>query len=79
MFGLLVYLTCGQTSARSGGGMMDKTTLLAKLSELIDDAASTRLFGNIQIDFVNGVPELLRKLSTQKMNKGNPYERIERR
>jgi hypothetical protein len=58
---------------------MDKSTLLAKLSELIDDAASAQLFGNIQIDFVNGMPELLRKLSTQKLNKGNPYERIEKR
>ena len=58
---------------------MNKEQLLKKLSEMIDEAASTRLFGNIQIDFVNGVPELLRKLSTQKLNKGNPYERIETR
>jgi hypothetical protein len=58
---------------------MDKITLLGKIADLIDDADTTRLFGNIQIDFVNGVPELLRKVSTQKLNKGNPYERIERR
>ena len=58
---------------------MNKEQLLKQLSEMIDEAASTRLFGNIQIDFVNGVPELLRKLSTTKLSKGNPYERIERR
>jgi hypothetical protein len=58
---------------------MTKEQLIKQLSEMIDEAASTRLFGNIQIDFVNGVPELLRKLSTTKLNKGNPYDRIERR
>ncbi len=46
---------------------------------MIAEAERTHLFGHIQIDFVDGVPELIRKLSTQKLNKGNPYERIERR
>lgn len=58
---------------------MNKEQLLQRLKEMIDEAEQERLFGNIQVDFVNGQPELLRKLSTKKLRQGNPYERIERR
>lgn len=58
---------------------MNKEQLLKRLSEMIDEAASTRLYGNIQIDFQAGQPDMIRKLSTQKLREGNPHGRYEKR
>jgi hypothetical protein len=53
---------------------MDKSTLLKKLEALVDEAIRARLWGDINISFQNGVPNTLRKVTTERLEGGNPNE-----
>ena len=49
---------------------MNKEQLLKRLSEMIDEANRTALYGSVEIQFANGEPTVLRKNSTTKLNGG---------
>lgn len=60
---------------------MNKATLLKKLDALLDEAERTRMWGTIDIEIKEGVPQLLRKSTTEKLQhtmentRGQRYER----
>jgi hypothetical protein len=60
---------------------MDRATLLKKIEALVDEAMRTRLWGDINISFQNGVPNTLKKVSTERLSTnfkgGNPNGRFE--
>jgi hypothetical protein len=47
---------------------MTKQALLRKLETMLDGAARERLYGNIEIQFKAGQPQLVRKSSTEILN-----------
>jgi len=47
---------------------MTKQALLKKLEAAVDDAATQRLYGTIEIEFRAGEPTFLRKLQTEKLD-----------
>jgi hypothetical protein len=51
---------------------LDKPKLLKKIEALVDEAIRTRLWGDINISFQNGVPNTLKKVSTERLEGGNP-------
>ena len=58
---------------------MDKSTLLRKLDQMFDDIGRTRTWANIEIEFRDGVANMIRttkneKLITQENNRGPRYE-----
>jgi len=46
---------------------VDKQTLLRKLEKMLDEAVCDRTWGTIEIDLKDGLPNLLRKTSTEKL------------
>lgn len=46
---------------------MTRAALLKKLEALIDDAARTRMWGTVEIQFNDGEPALIRKSETEKL------------
>ncbi len=46
---------------------MDKQTLLRKLEAMLDEAERARTYGLVEIQFSDGVPALLRKSTTAKL------------
>jgi hypothetical protein len=60
---------------------MEKLTLMKKLEALVDEAIRTRLWGDINISFQGGVPNTLKKVSTERLinnfRGGNPNGRPE--
>jgi len=61
---------------------MDRPMLLKKLDAMIDEAERTHLWGDINISFQNGVPNTLKKVSTERLTSnyqgGNPHGRENR-
>lgn len=57
---------------------MQKAELLKKLDALIDEASAQRVWGAIEIEFRDGVPVIVRKMTTEKLDgeKNRGYERI---
>ncbi len=53
---------------------MTKQALLKKLDAMLTTAENERMWGNMEIEIRNGVPTVLRKLTTEKLD--NPLERI---
>ena len=49
---------------------MDRPELHRQLDELLNEFEQKRQFGYIQIDFVSGRPDLIRKMTTQKLSIG---------
>ncbi len=49
---------------------MTRNPLLKKLEAAIDQAVGQRLYGNIEIEFRNGVPVILRSAKTEKLDDG---------
>ncbi|HLV95238.1 MAG TPA: hypothetical protein VKS44_08620 [Candidatus Acidoferrales bacterium] len=53
---------------------MNKQELLKRLDALIDEAIRIRTWGTIQIDFQNGVPNLIRETKMTKLQlEGIPH------
>jgi len=46
---------------------MTKQALLKKLDAMLDDAATNRTYGTIEIQISDGTPALLRKSTTEKL------------
>lgn len=46
---------------------MPKTELLKKLETLIDEASAQRVWGAIEIEFRDGAPVIVRKMTTEKL------------
>ena len=47
---------------------MDKKELLRKLDGMLDGASRERMWGNIEIEIRDGVPTVLRKLTTERLS-----------
>ncbi len=51
---------------------MNREELLKKLTAMLDEYERGRIYGNIQVDIVDGRPDLIRKVMNQKIrNEGN--------
>jgi hypothetical protein len=50
---------------------VDKQALLRKLDGIFDEAARLRMWGKIEIDIKEGVPILIHRLITEKINSVN--------
>jgi hypothetical protein len=46
---------------------MTKTALLDKLSTMLDKALQERMWGNMEIEIRDGVPTVLRKMTTERL------------
>jgi hypothetical protein len=51
---------------------MNKAILLKKLSEVLDEAERTRLFGTLEIEYRSGVATVLRTLKTERLGENPP-------
>jgi hypothetical protein len=49
---------------------MDRQELQHQLEELLNEFEKRQQYGYIQIDFVSGRPDLIRKMTTQKISNG---------
>jgi hypothetical protein len=47
---------------------MDRAILLKKFEAMLDEFERGRVFGYVQVDFVSGRPDLIRKMITQKIS-----------
>lgn len=46
---------------------MDKTTLLKKLETMFDDIARTRMWASVEIEFRDGVANMIRTTKNEKL------------
>ena len=46
---------------------MDREKLIRKLDGMLDEADKARMWGNIEIEIRDGVPVIIRKSSTEKL------------
>lgn len=46
---------------------MDREKLIRKLELMLDAATKDRMWGNIEIQIQNGIPTVLRKLTTERL------------
>jgi hypothetical protein len=60
---------------------MDKLTLLKKLDAMFDDIAHTRTWANVEIEFRDGVANMIRTTKNEKLiaQENNRGTRIEQR
>jgi hypothetical protein len=49
---------------------MDREKLIRKLDSMLDEADKARMWGNIEIEIRDGVPVIMRKSSTEKLEEG---------
>ncbi len=59
---------------------MDRETLVRKLNTIFDEWERSRSWGNVEIEFRDGVPNMIRKttnekLQTQENTRGDRYPR----
>jgi hypothetical protein len=54
-------------SKNEKGSNMTKTQLLKKLDAMLTTAENERMWGNIDIELKEGIPQLLRKMTTEKL------------
>lgn len=47
---------------------MNKATLLKKLETMVDAFAQGRTWGTIEIQFTDGQPAIIRKMTTEKLD-----------
>ena len=57
---------------------MTKQELLRKLDALLDEFARARVWGSVEIQFSDGLPNLIRKTTTEKVNGTQESTRVER-
>ena len=57
--------------------VMSKAELMRKLEAAIDAATRDRMYGHIDVEFVDGVPMYLRKAEQEKLTLGNRKEVIQ--
>ena len=53
---------------------MNKTEVLRRFQELVDEMEQGRAWGKIEVGFQNGQAETIRKETTEKLNKGATRE-----
>lgn len=46
---------------------MEKPELMKKLEAIFDDAARRKMWGTVEIEFRDGLPILIRKIETEKI------------
>jgi hypothetical protein len=49
------------------GVRMDREKLIRKLDGMLDEADRDQMWGNIEIQIQNGIPTVLRKLTTERL------------
>jgi hypothetical protein len=52
------------------GALMDREKLVRKLEGMLDSAETDRMWGSIEIEIRDGVPVIIRKASTEKLEEG---------
>jgi hypothetical protein len=59
---------------------VDKATLLQKLEAMFDDIARTRTWANVEIEFRDGIPSMVRVTKNEKLTaQENTRARFENR
>lgn len=59
--------------------MVNKTVLIQRFEELVEQMAKERAFGQITIAFRDGEPDLIRKETTEKLGaQGNTHAKSHR-
>ena len=46
---------------------MDRETLVRKLNAIFDEWEQTRAWGNVEVEFREGTPEMIRKTTNEKL------------
>jgi hypothetical protein len=57
---------------------MDREKLIRKLELMLDAATKDRMWGNIEIQIQNGIPTVLRKLTTERLTDSRETTHVDR-